>query len=368
MYETGALELIPIASIRPSPYQYRTNFDDERQRQLMESLQANGLSTPVLVRPVPITAESARQSPSSTFELVSGERRLRAAKALGWEKIRALCEQMTDAEAAARVVTENEVRADTNLLEKAAGYKRLTQPPCGLTLQQIAERFGYRSHSAVQRIIDVLDQPEAIRRFVSHDTIGEGHIRFLSRIKDLKTRVKLAKRAAEEGWTVKMTEDRVVKVLGKSNGARGKAAKNTGASFEYEYKGFHCSLVGEEVVLAGRNFKRQEERLEQFLADYRTAVECFLRDFDDRPSGASYGPDVGAAANEIDPDTIIPAASSYSARTSTEMTADLLKQAAEVEAAKQSLKDLFSEIAKKAGTTESAGADDSQNGSKLPNS
>jgi len=368
MNETAALQLIPVAAIRPSPYQYRTNFDDAKQQQLMESMQASGLSTPVLVRPLPLTADSAEQAPSITFELVSGERRLRAAKELGWETIRAICENMTDAEAAARVVTENEIRADSNLLEKAAGYKRLTQPPCSLTLQEIAERFGYRSHSAVQRIIDILDQPEAIREFVSHDTIGEGHVRFLSRIKDLKMRVKLAKRAAEEGWTVKMTEGRVAKVLGKSNAVRGKSAEKAGPSDEYEYKGFHCSLVREEVVLAGRNFKRHEERLDQFLADYRTAVECFLRDVDaKRSTTTAVAPIAGNAGGQVGSNAVAPPPSPPM-RTSTEIAADFLKQAAEVEAAKQSLRDLFSEIAKKAETTDGATAGDGRNGSKLSDS
>src|SRR5262249_36163486 len=86
MYETGALELIPIASIRPSPYQYRTNFDDERQRQLMESLQANGLSTPVLVRPVPITAQCGGHSPFELLRVVLGKAAPWPPKRVGWGK------------------------------------------------------------------------------------------------------------------------------------------------------------------------------------------------------------------------------------------------------------------------------------------
>src|SRR5258707_5045494 len=106
-------------------------------------MRATGLSTPVLVRP----------RSTNEYELVSGERRWRAAKELGWESIQAICEEMTDAERAARVVTENEVRADTNLMEKAAGYKRLTEPPCNFTLEEIAKRYGYRSHTSVIAIM-----------------------------------------------------------------------------------------------------------------------------------------------------------------------------------------------------------------------
>ncbi len=163
------------------------------------------MTTPILVRP----------RSENEYELVSGERRWRAAKELGWETIQAICEEMTDAEAAARAVTENEVRADTNVMEKAAGYKRLTQPPCSFTLEEIATRYGYRSHTSVVAIIALLDQPAAIQELVARATIGERHVRFLSRIKDLNARVKLAKRAAEEDWSVKETEKRVAKTLAK---------------------------------------------------------------------------------------------------------------------------------------------------------
>jgi len=129
MNEQAALRSIPVAAIRPSPFQYRTRFDDEKQRQLVESLRSTGLSTPILVRPLP---------QDGAFELVSGERRWRAAKELGWESIQSVCEAMTDAEAAARCVTENEVRSDANIMEKAAGYKRLTQPPCSFSFEEIA--------------------------------------------------------------------------------------------------------------------------------------------------------------------------------------------------------------------------------------
>lgn len=170
MSHPAALQLIPLASIQPSPYQYRSRFDDAKQQQLVESLRASGLSTPILVRPHSTPqAQSGPMPTENGYELVSGERRWRAAKELGWESIRCICEDMTDAEAAARVVTENEMRTDTNLIEKAVGYQRLTQPPCNLTLEEIARRYGWGSSSSVKRLIDLLDQPEAVRDLLSHD-------------------------------------------------------------------------------------------------------------------------------------------------------------------------------------------------------
>ena len=352
MNHPPALQLIPLASIQPSPYQYRTRFDDAKQQQLIESLRASGLSTPILVRPHSTPQTQSGQTPiANGYELVSGERRWRAAKELGWESIRCICEDMNDAEAAARVVTENEMRADTNILEKAAGYKRLTQAPCSFSLNEIAKRYGYSSHASVKRIIDLLDQPEAIRDLVSQDTIGEGHVRFLSRIKDLKARTKLAKRAAEEGWTVRATEKHVAKLLAKTENRplylRGKRAP----SQQYEYNGFHCALVGDEVVISGRNFKRTKDLVRQVVADYQSALECFLRDID----GASAEQRTAATTRSQDsagagPNLALTDAPAQADVASPTLAADLMKQAAEVEAAGQPLKLLFSEIAKAVGS------------------
>jgi ParB-like chromosome segregation protein Spo0J len=169
---------------------------------------------------------------------------------------------MTDAEAAARAVSENEVRADTNAMEKTAGYKRLTQPPCSLNYEEIA--YGWSSGSSVKRIVDLLDQPEAIQEILSRDRIGEKHVRYLSRIKDLNARVKWAKRAAEEEWSAKETEARVARVLAKAGRGPGKSRAKDAPAHEYEYNGFHCKLVGDEV-----------RRCESFLRSTRWRSSAF---------------------------------------------------------------------------------------------
>lgn len=324
MSDQAALRPIPIVAIRPSPYQYRTCFDDEKQRQLVESLRAAGLSTPILVRPLP---------EDGAFELVSGERRWRAAKELGWESIQCICEEMTDAEAAARVVTENEVRSDANIMEKAAGYKRLTEPPCNFSFEEIARRYGWGSRASVQRLVDLLDQPEAIQAALSRDNIGEGHVQYLNRIKDLDARVKLAKRAAEEGWTVKMTEQRVAKALGNApRKSDAKAAKE--GDYEYEYNHFRCALFGDEVEISGRRFKMNQELVDQYVADYRSALQCFLRDIADRSTAQRAPESSGEPESSIHPSP-----------------AEMLKELADVEAAGQSLRDLFSQLASKDAPT-----------------
>jgi hypothetical protein len=174
-----------------------------------------------------------------------------------------------------------------------------------------------------------LEQPEAIQEILSRDKIGEGHVRYLSRIKDPEARVELAKRAAEEGWSVKMTEERVAKALGAPKPSRksdAKAAKK-GAAYEYEYNRFHCALFGDEVEIGGRRYKMNEELVDQYIADYRSALQCFVRDVRDR-STAQRGPESsGEPASSILPSP-----------------AETLQGLAEVEAAGQSLKDLLSQL------------------------
>jgi len=355
MSEQAALRTIPLSAIRPSPYQYRTRFDDEKQRQLVESMRVSGQSTPVLLRPL---------QEDAVFELVSGERRCRAAKELGWETIEAICEQMTDAEAAARVVTENEVRSDANIMERAAGYKRLTQPPCNFNFEEIAHRYGLSSPGSVRRIVDLLDEPETIRDLLSRDRLGEGHMRYLTRIKDKRARVQWAKRAAAEGWTVKMTEERVAKKLGDrpktaEPKSKGKTAKS-GASYENDYNHFHCALVADQVVLSGRNFKMNEEMLDQYVADLRAALESFVRDVRDRSTTPGAPESSGELARSTQPSPdLISTARAYlpvdQQTSSTETPSGALDDAAaNFRAAGQELKDILSQIPKQPGAHRSA--------------
>jgi len=360
--EQATLQSIPIAAIHPSPYQYRTRFDDEKQHQLLESLRANGQSAPILVRPR-----------GGEFELVSGERRWRAAKELGWDSIRAVCEEMTDDEAAARVVTENEVRSDANIMEKAAGYKKLTEPPCGFSFEEIARRYGWGSGTSVKRLVDLLDQPQAIQEFLSRDRIGESHMRFLSRIKDLTARVKMAKRAADEGWSSRMTEQQVAKLLSKAHKKSRKCAEKPAPDDGYIYNHFHCALISNEVEVSGRRFKKDEEMLDEYVSAFRTAIQCFLRDLADRAGAANASPIPSELVAPMGPNTTLlpvapPPPTPPAAPTTNEATVDVQKEAANFKSAGQSLRDLLAEISPKKPATDVGANPEEQAPAKVSNS
>jgi len=194
-------------------------------------------------------------------------------------------------------------------------------------------------------------------RHWSRDKIGEGHVRFLSRIKDLDARVKTAKRAADEGWTVKMTEERVAKLLDKAHQKSRKSGSKPAADDEFIYNHFHCALIGNEVELSGRRFKKDEEMLDEYVAAFRSAIQCFLRDLEDRSRtaqatvGSSELTNLGTPSVEAIP-VAPPPPTPSGAPTSTDAPVDLVKEAANFESAGQSLKDLFAEIANKNAPTD----------------
>src|SRR5258707_3676785 len=165
-------------------------------------------------------------------------------------------------------------------------------------------------------------------RHWSRDRITETHVRFLNRIKDLNARVKLAKRAADEGWSAKMTEERVAKVLAKAHGPRETSKRKTGATYEYDYNGFHCALFGAEVEIGGRRYKMNEEPVDQYLADCRSALQCFVRDVRDRSTAQRASESNGEPASSILPSP-----------------AQMLEGLADVQSAGQSLKDILSHLA-----------------------
>ena len=188
---------IPVDRIDPFPYQFRQTFDEEKLRELSESMQQVGLKQPIFVRPI-----------GDRFEVVSGERRLRAAKLLGWTSISAVVQSLSNLDAAIGGLVENVQREDLTPIERARAFKQLSEPPFDLSLRDIAKRTG-QDHSVVLRTLELLKQPEQIQELLSRATISPSHVRAMRAVKRDSERAKLAEQAAAEQWSVKETEKRV---------------------------------------------------------------------------------------------------------------------------------------------------------------
>jgi ParB family transcriptional regulator, chromosome partitioning protein len=187
---------IPIGSIRPNRYQPRKTFREEEIAELKASLAENGLLQPLTVR-----------ADADGFELIAGERRLRAATSLGWTHIPAIIKKIDDKAALTLALVENLQRTDLNAMEEAQGYLRL-QEEFSLTQQQIAQVVG-KERSTVANMLRLLALPESIQVLLRQGALTAGHGRCLLACSEDDDRTELAKEAAEGGLSVKALDFKV---------------------------------------------------------------------------------------------------------------------------------------------------------------
>jgi ParB family chromosome partitioning protein len=190
----GGLEELPVAAIRPNPYQPREHFDEEELASLAESIREVGILQPVLVR-----------ATDDGYELIAGERRWRAARRVGLQNIPALVRDTDDASALEHALVENVHRSDLNVLEEAAAYQQLIED-FGLTHEEVAIRVG-RSRTAVTNTLRLMQLPPTVQRLVRDRSLTMGHARALLGTPDRALQESLAKRIVAEGLSVRAVED-----------------------------------------------------------------------------------------------------------------------------------------------------------------
>ena len=196
--EDSALREIPIKDIQSNPFQPRKNFKSEELKELQESLQGSGLLQPVTVR----------QSPKGKgYELIAGERRLRAAAGLGWEKIPAVVKNLSDQEILTLALVENLQRADLNPIEEAEGYDKLIRD-FGYTQQTVASMVG-KDRSTVANVLRILQLPSAVRTFIEEGHLTAGQARPLLGLPDEARITTFARLTVQKGWSAREVEQRV---------------------------------------------------------------------------------------------------------------------------------------------------------------
>ena len=205
---------IPVASIRRNPYQPRVTFDEESIAELAQSIRQVGLIQPLVVR----------KAPDGAYELVAGERRLRAVKSLGMESVTCIVEQgMEDESSAMMALIENLQREDLHYLEEAQCYNTLLST-YNLTQEELAARLG-KSQSSIANKLRLLRLPEEVKSAMAEAHLTERHARALLKLKDEKTQLALVDKIAKKSLSVKETEKLVDKTLNrlydeKADGAR----------------------------------------------------------------------------------------------------------------------------------------------------
>ena len=194
------VQRIPVARIRPNPFQPRREFRTDELAELQASLRSTGLLQPITVRKIGADA----------YELIMGERRLRAASQIGWTEIPAVVKDSKDVDERALLtlaLVENLQRADLNPVDEAQGYKRLTDE-FGLTQQQVADAVG-KDRSTVANFLRVLSLPASARQMLSDGLITLGHARALLALADDRRITELANEVVANQLSVREVERRV---------------------------------------------------------------------------------------------------------------------------------------------------------------
>ncbi len=188
---------VPVDHIRANPHQPRKEFDEDRLEELAESIKTHGLIQPITVRYIG----------EKRFELIAGERRLRASKLAGLAEIPAYIREADDEQSMAFALIENIQRQDLNPLEVAMGYKRLIDE-FEYTQAEVANRVG-KNRTTVTNMLRLLNLPDFIQTALINDEISIGHARALITIEDQALQAKLLKNIIKEAWTVRQVEDAV---------------------------------------------------------------------------------------------------------------------------------------------------------------
>jgi ParB family chromosome partitioning protein len=207
--DEGALKSIPIGQIGRNPFQPRREFNSEELGELQGSLNSSGLLQPITVR---------RRPGKDGFELIAGERRLRAAMKLGWKEIPAIIKDIDDKAVLTLALVENLQRTDLNPIEEGEGYYRLSNE-FGLTQQQIAETVG-KDRTTIANMLRVLQLPEVVRKLLQDGQLSMGHAKVLLGLEDPAMIATLAREIVKEGLTVREVERRLREFAGPRTGKK----------------------------------------------------------------------------------------------------------------------------------------------------
>ena len=196
----GTPQEVAIKDIVANPYQPRKVFDEEKLEELAASIKEYGVVQPLVVR-----------KKGKKYELVAGERRLRASKLAGLKKVPVVLKEYDETEMMEIALIENIQRHDLNAIEEAQGIKRLMDE-CKLTQEQVAVKVG-RSRTAVANILRLLNLAQEVQDLISQNLLSMGQAKQIATLRSEEDQILVAKSAVEQGWTARTTEEVVREML-----------------------------------------------------------------------------------------------------------------------------------------------------------
>jgi ParB family chromosome partitioning protein len=215
----GSISFVQIDQVQVNPFQPRTDFDSEALNELAESIKLQGLIQPITVR----------QSGQNSYQLISGERRLRAAKLAGLTEIPAYVRTANDQQMLEMALIENIQRENLNAIEVALSFQRMIDE-CNLKQEQLGERVS-KNRSTVTNYLRLLKLPPAIQVSIRDKEISMGHARALVSVEDVDKQLYLFQEIINRDLSVRKVEElvRQLQIIGKGR----KPAKADGISFQY---------------------------------------------------------------------------------------------------------------------------------------
>ncbi len=185
---------VPVAEIARSPWQPRQSFDEDALRELAESIKANGVIQPLI----------CRKTAAGRYELIAGERRLRAAIEAHLAKVPVILVDAEDRRAAEIAIIENIQRQDLNVIEEAEGYRTLAET-FSLTQQDVADRVG-KARASVANTLRLLELPDEVKQLIGSGLLSTGHAKVLLGLSDTTEQTILGRKCVTEGLTVRTLE------------------------------------------------------------------------------------------------------------------------------------------------------------------
>ncbi len=257
--QVSDLRNIKISEIEPDENQPRRRFDDAALNELAESIRVHGILQPIVV-----TAKGGK------YQIVAGERRYRAAKLAGLDKVPALVRTMNGQHRLEISLIENLQRADLNPIEVATAYLKL-RDQFSLTLEQVGERVGGRSISSISNSIRLLKLPDFVRQKVAEGVVNEGQVRPLIELDEAQIKLILP-RIISESWSARKVEQYIVQLKKVDKSDNEKSAKVEAAPFAENTKRIHARLMAPvEVKTSARGTGHIMIRFKDEAEFYRIA-------------------------------------------------------------------------------------------------
>ena len=242
---------LKVDDIVPNEFQPRTKFDDEKIKELAQTLQTHGMIQPIVVR----------KKNDDKYEVIAGERRLRAAKLLGWETISAIVRNLTDRETASVALIENIQREELSVIEEAQAYQQLIKMH-SLTQEALAQRLG-KSQSTIANRLRLLSLPDEIKQGLIDRMITERHARALIKLKEADLQLKFFQKIIEQQLNVRETDEMIKQFLEKGQAEKKQRPKR--------------KFISKDIRIATNTIRRSLKMIQ----DSGIKVETEEEDFED---------------------------------------------------------------------------------------